>query len=87
MKGINWGDLGEIIMELGGAKLTLDIVDAILPQPVSIVNKATALVIGSAIGNMAFHNQVDPFYEDVEKILEAIKAKRAKELKDAEANS
>lgn len=77
-KGFSMKDLLEIVVEMGGAKLTLEIVEAILPKPISLVNKGTALIIGSAIGNFAFHNQTDPYYDEIEKLLADIKEKAAK---------
>ena len=81
-KKFNWSDLGTIAMELGGGKLALDIINAILPKPVSNINKITALVIGGAVGNMAFHNQVDPFYDEVEQIIAELKKKQAEANND-----
>ena len=86
-KKFNWSDLGTIAMELGGGKLALDIINAILPKPVSNINKITALVIGGAVGNMAFHNQVDPFYDEVEQIIAELKKKQAAGANNDQKNS
>jgi hypothetical protein len=85
-KKMTWSDIGQIALELGGGKLALDVLNAILPKPVSCINKVTAVIIGSAAGNMAFHNQVDPFYDEIEAILQEIR-KKNEARKNASDNS
>jgi hypothetical protein len=85
-KVIKWSDLGQIALELCGGKLALDVVGAILPaKQFSLIAKGTTMLIGSAVGNMAYHNQVDPLSNEIEQLLEEIRKAKIR-LKEQEAS-